>query len=79
MTNQEFQDCFKLAQNGEELAGDISRFNGYGLREFRPLVATKAELALLIRWQALQFNGQWDSSELTDIKNSLRRKLTLVG
>lgn len=79
MTSQQFAEAFKLAANGDELTGDVSIFNGYGLQEFTPIVATKADLALLIRWQALQFNGQWDNQELTSIKHCLRRKLTLVG
>jgi hypothetical protein len=87
MTNAEFKRAFAIADQRDttgqcmhDLSNeDISIFYGCGLRNFQPIVATVRQVASLIRWQALQLNGKWDAEALTEVRDALRRKATIVG
>ena len=81
MNAAEYKRAFLLAQ---DTSVDLSEesldiFDGYGLREFEPIVATVRQVARLMRWQALQFDGAWVNEELTQIKTIFRTKVTMVG
>ena len=39
---------------------------------------TLEEAAALVRWQALQFDGEWDGEALRDTRYLLRTKATLI-
>jgi hypothetical protein len=48
------------------------------LPDFQPVHTTIDAVAALIRWQALQFNGQWDATELDNMAWIAKRKFTLI-
>lgn len=67
MTKNQFSEATKLAQSGDDLPQDLEIFNGFGLKAFKPIVCTIRDLAALIRWQAVQFNGNLDLENLNEI------------
>lgn len=81
MNAVEYKRAFLLAQDADVDLSDESLdiFDGYGLRDFDPVVATVRQVARLMRYQALQFNGDWVNEELTQIKEIFRKKVTMVG
>lgn len=52
---------------------NLHLFNGFALKGFKQVVATVKDLAALIRWQALMFNGEVDNESLTEIWNHRHR------
>lgn len=80
MTLAQFQVAIKAAQNPtlDLTATDDSMLFGYGLPEFKPVHTTIAAVAKVIRWQARQFNGQWDMVELDALAKLARRKFIIV-
>lgn len=82
MTKAQLSAALKLALNGQELPVDrdhaMSIFMGFGLPDFQPTVCTLPQLAYLIRWQALQFNGHIDADALNEIAEAGRRKFMVV-
>ena len=78
MNKQEFNKAFELAKNHSYGIANISLFDGFGLKGFEPVACTVNDLAGLIAWQAICFNGQVDNEALTEIWNS-KRKFLVVG
>ena len=80
MTNKEFKEVCKVALDFSiDLSNeDVSCFDGCGLRDFIPIVATVRQCASGIRWQCLMFNGGIDNEELNSCHDIFRRKITLV-
>jgi hypothetical protein len=80
MTLAQFQVAVKAAQNPtlDLTATDDTMLFGYGLPEFKPVHTTIAAVAKVIRWQARQFNGQWDMVELDALAKLARRKFIIV-
>lgn len=86
MTAAEFKNAFAIADNTSlDLSGeDISIFDGYGLPEFKPVVATLRQVARLMRWQAMYIatkpgESRWDAEELTSIRDLFRKRVTVAG
>ena len=88
MTAAEFKKAFLIADDEtvENLISteDISIFDGFGLSDFTPTVATLRQVAALMRWQALFFmrpkNGsKWDTDALNEIREACRKKVTVLG
>jgi hypothetical protein len=80
MTTDQFKRAFAIADDRSvDLSNeDTSCLEGCGLRDFVPTVATVRQIASLMRWQALYFNGTWYMEELNNIKEYLRRKVTVL-
>lgn len=79
MTAKEFKDVVNHANAKDDFSEvDDSILHGCGLPGFRPVIATKDQVAKFIRWQALRLGGDWDTTELTDIKNLLSRRVTII-
>jgi hypothetical protein len=81
MTLQQFQEAFAIAK---DFARDLSNVDdsvlyGYGLPNFKPVHTTLEAVAKVIRWQALQFNGQWDSVALNEVAELGRRNFLVLG
>lgn len=66
MNKKEFNQAVNLANTDIGFDG-IDLFDGFALREFRPVCCTLRSMASLIKWQALQFNGQFDQEALNEI------------
>lgn len=81
MTFQEFQSAFSIAKNFnlDLINVDDSILYGYGLPEFKPVHTTLEAVAKTIRWQALQFNGQWDAHELNEVARLGRKNFLVLG
>jgi hypothetical protein len=81
MTMAEFRQAFFLAKENREggFKHDLLEpFSGFGMAHFRPIVVTTAMVSELIRWQARQFNGDWDQAALQEIKDAGRRKFLIA-
>jgi hypothetical protein len=79
MTTSEFQTAFSIANSESDLSGeDTSHFNGFALSDYEPRSCTVRQLAALMRWQALLFNGKWDMDALEDIRHCGRRKFIVL-
>lgn len=81
MTLQQFQDAFAIAKDFNRSLSEVdnSILFGYGLPDFKPVHTTLEAVAKTIRWQALQFNGQWDSEALNEIAELGRRNFLVLG
>lgn len=60
---------------------DVDQSNLYGcaLPTFKPTFATITQVAALIRWQAMYFNGTWDAVELDNVCYLMSKKVTIIG
>jgi hypothetical protein len=67
-----------IDDNGQHLQ-DTSRFDGYGLPDFKPVVCTLDQLAALIRWECSFLTGGMDQNALNNLQAIGRRKFTVVG
>lgn len=54
------------------------RFGGFALPDFEPVACSLRDLAKLICYQCLQFNGELDTAALDEIWQS-RRRFLIVG
>ena len=82
MTRQEAQAAFAIADNKElRLYPDVdtSIFDGFGLPGFCPVYVTLRQVAALMRWQALQFNGEWNAEALDEVIKVGRTRFLILG
>lgn len=82
MTKNEFNEAFKIAKDFNiDLSNvDDSMLYGCGLPHYRfPVYVTKEAVAKLIRWQALQFNGEWNAEALDEVAQIGRTKFLVLG
>lgn len=77
MNRQEFNRAFTIAQGPQSLPE--GPFNGFGLPDFQPVHVTLRQVAELMRWQALQFNGEWNAEALQEIAKHGRQKFIIIG
>jgi hypothetical protein len=84
MNKSELTKAFEIAQKPIETDMDkinsaIAIFDGFGLSDFQPVHVTLRQIAILMRWQALYFNGDWDMKEINDIAYVGRKKFIVIG
>lgn len=81
MTLNQFQAAFAIAKDtNRDLSNvDDSLLYGFGLPSFRPVHTTLEAVAKIIRWQALQFNGEWDAAALNEVAECGRRMFIVLG
>jgi len=79
MNKSELTDALSIAQSNVDLTGEAQPFDGFGLPEFKPTACTRRQVARLIRWQCIQFNGQLDAKALEEIRFHGRKKFIVVG
>jgi hypothetical protein len=81
MTLVQFQSAFAIAKDfNRDLSNvDDSILYGYGLNSFKPVYTTLEAVAKTIRWQALQFNGEWDAEALNEVAEAGRRNFLVLG
>ncbi len=60
------------------MKGDMMMFDGFGLSDFEPVACTLTQLAQLIAYQALCFDGSLDQAALDEIWK-WRRHFLIVG
>lgn len=80
MTKTEFANAYSLAKSDIKLHyNNLDLFAGYGLSGFETVYVTIKDVASLIRWQALQFNGQFNSEELHNIALAGKKGFIIIG
>jgi hypothetical protein len=81
MTLQQFQAAFAIAKdfNRDLTNVDDSLLYGFGLASFVPVHTTLEAVAKTIRWQALQFNGEWNAELLNEVAECGRRNFIVLG
>ena len=79
MTKGELKKAFAMAKRGERDMDDMRWCDGFGLKDFKPVVCTLRQLAGLIVWQCATFAGGWDMEALNVIAEHGKRKFTVVG
>lgn len=80
MTHPEFQEAFRIANSEEDLTNvDDSHLFGFGLPDFQPTSTTLKAVAKIIRWQAHQFNGEWNSKMLEEVRRFGKKRFLIVG
>ena len=57
---------------------DLSIFDGFGLPDFRPVTCTVEALAILIRWQSVQLNGEINAAALQEIATYGRHRFLVL-
>lgn len=67
MNKQEFSKALKMAKEHSYGIANLSLFDGFGLPHFKPIACTLNDLAGLISWQCLCFNGSIDTEALNEI------------
>jgi hypothetical protein len=77
MNKAELHTALELAQTHSYGIANISLFDGFALRNFKPIACTINDLAGLIAWQAICFDGSIDSEALNEIY-SARKKFLVV-
>lgn len=80
MTKKERQEIMALASNNgiDWQAVDCSVLIGCGLSDFGKKYCTEKQVAALLRYQALQLNGEWDSKELDIMFQIAQRKFMVL-
>lgn len=73
MNKQEFSKALELAKNNSYGIANISLFDGFGLPYFKPVACTLNDMAGLISWQCICFNGSLDTEALNEIWNCKKR------
>jgi len=81
MTLAQFQSAFAIAKDFDRDLSNVdnSTLYGYGLADFKPVHTTLEAVAKTIRWQALQFNGEWNAEALNEVAELGRRNFLVLG
>ena len=67
MTKKEFSKALELAKSNKFEIANLSLFDGFGLKEFKPVACTLNDVAGLISWQAICFNASIDNEALNEV------------
>ena len=79
MNKSELKKIMKIANGKEDLSNvDMEKFLGCAFPSFEKVHATSREVAHLFRWQAMQFNGEWDGIELDNCCKIARDKFIIL-
>jgi hypothetical protein len=80
MTKRQFALALEMAMSAEDLpsANESDLFDGFALPGFPVTVCTIKQMASLVRWQCVQFNGELDMENFQEIWAN-RRKFLIVG
>jgi len=81
MTLSQFQAAFAIAKDSDRDLSNVddSILFGCGLSSFKPVHTTLEAVAKLIRWQAYQFNGEWDAEALNEVAVLGRKNFLILG
>lgn len=80
MNKAEFREALEIARSERDLSDvNISLFDGFGMPDFKQVCCSTTDVAKLIRYQALNFDGSMDYDALADIKRIGRRKFSIIA
>jgi hypothetical protein len=80
MTTIQFKTALRMAvDNSVDLSTEeLNHFDGFGLQDFRPVYCTIQQIARLIRWQAIQFNGEVNQETLTEVARFGKKRFMVM-
>ena len=81
MTKDELSQAVAVATSEADLSNEVANidiFNGYGLPGFKPVYVTVRQVAALIRWQAVQFDGGVHAESLNELAYAGRQKFQIL-
>ena len=81
MTKDQLQRAVAIAESDTDLSNErkqIDIFDGYGLEGFKPVHVTIKQVADLVRWQCVQFNGCIDADALNELAYAGRKRFLVV-
>ena len=80
MTKEQLSAAMRIVEKTNEslLDVDISIFLGYGLPDFKAIYCTIRQLAALIRWDCLLFNGEVNGQALDELCKIARIKFSVL-
>lgn len=79
MTKKELSKALKIAQSDLNLtAHETDIFMGFGSKDFKPVYCLLNQLAWLVRYQCVQFNGGVDADALSAIAIVGKTKFMVV-
>ncbi len=68
MTKTQLSEALHLAQSKDSLANeDTNLFDGFATKNFKPVICTIRQLAVLVRWRAVNLNGTVDMDGLNEV------------
>lgn len=68
MNIHDMNEAIRIAKSDADLDHlSISAFDGYAMKEFKPIECTIEQVAKLIRYQARYFNGDWDHRAIDEV------------
>lgn len=72
MTKAQLAKALELARTPTSPAvalgwGDVDMFSGFALPGFGPVTCTLEQLAALLQWQAVRFDGSVDAEALAEV------------
>ena len=83
MTKKEFDAAVTIAKDGPSLAHELDNmdtlFDGFALASFEAVTCTLDQVAMLIRWQCHQLNGQWDMEAMNEIRTHGRKRFMVTA
>ena len=79
MNRTDLDTALALARSKADLPTEqIDLFDGFGLRDFRPITCTVEALAALVRWQCVNLDGSIDGEALQEIATAGRHRFTVL-
>lgn len=79
MKRNQLEKAVQLSLSKTDLdLADLAIFDGFGLPGFKPVTVTTRALAMLIRWQCVQLNGQINSEALDEIATLGRTRFNVI-
>ena len=81
MTKQELQAATAIAMDKTQDLSNVDDgiFWGFGLPSFDSVNVTLRQVAKLIRWQAVMWNGELDAAMYNEVAIAGRRKFSICG
>lgn len=81
MTLSQFQAAFAIAKDFSIDLSNVDDTNlfGFGLLDFAPVHTTLQAVAKTIRYQALQFNGEWNAEALDEVAKLGKKNFLILG
>ena len=80
MKTADLDRALAIARSGRPLnVADLSIFDGFGLPDFKPVTCTVEALAMLVRWQCVQLNGEINAEALQEIATYGRKRFLVLS
>jgi hypothetical protein len=78
MDKRQFDKAVKMAKEGQGTINNLHVFDGFALKEYKPVLCHIDDMAGLIRYQAACFDGTFDLEALNEVWES-KSKFIVTG